>query len=339
MKPIETLAVGLETSVGALLLVYATFLISTRRDRSAATLSLAALCAAIAIMMGANLLIEMLAWPIFTDIGLFVDLVAPALVLSLVQYARSPAPAVRPAALLNLIPAVAGLFAWKASLLSSMDPYVIACWSAYLAASIWIFVRHRPAYGSSRTRRLLTAVLVFSLIVLGLRVGLAQRGATGGSFLYSQTYILVLCVCLVGACLVLFAALRSTANRSNPIATYATRRDNGLEFDSLENRLQAALGARVYLDPNLNLDGLARRLDAPPRLVSRLINERHGENVSAFLNRLRVEAATQLLMADPPRSIKAVMYDAGFLSKSIFNGEFRRHTGLSPSEFRRRATD
>ena len=337
MTPLEALAVGLEAAVGVLLLLYASFLVSNRRDRSPASLLLAALCAAIAVMMGSNLMIQMVGWPVFTDISLFVDLLAPALVLGLVRQARSPPPRLAAAAALNLLPAVAGLAAWKASRIAAMDPYVIGCWTAYLGWAAWSFARHRAAYGSAATRRLLIAVLGFSTAVLGLRVLLALEASAQGSFLHSTAYLVVLSICLAAACLILFAALGRAPGRSGLLATYAAPPEREAEMAGLEARLQAALAARIFLDPNLTLDGLAQALDAPPRLVSRLINERHGSNVAAFLNRRRVEVAAELLLAAPDQAIKAVMYDAGFVSKSLFNAAFQRQMGVSPSAFRRRA--
>ena len=337
MSPLAALAVGLEAAVGVLLLLYASFLASNRRDRSAASLLLAALCAAIAVTMGSNLMVQLLGWPVFTDLSLFVDLLAPALILGLVRQARSPPPRLRPAAALNLLPAAIGLVAWKLSRIGSMDPYVIGCWTAYLAAAAWSFARHRAAYGPAATRRLLIAVLGFSTVVLALRVLLALQASAQGSFLQSSAYLMVLSVCLAAACLVLFAALRSGPGRAGLLARYAAGPEQTAALESLETRLQAALAARIFLDPALTLDGLARALDAPPRLVSRLINERHGSNVAAFLNRRRVEVAAELLLAAPDQPIKTVMYDAGFVSKSLFNEAFQRQMGVSPSAFRRRA--
>jgi AraC-like DNA-binding protein len=337
MTPLAALAVGLEAAVGVLLLLYASFLASNRRDRSAASLLLAALCAAIAVTMGSNLMVQTLGWPVFTDISLFVDLLAPALVLGLVRQARSPPPRLGPVAWLNVLPAAAGLAAWKASRIAAMDPYVIGCWAAYLGWAAWSFARHRAAYGSAATRRLLIAVLGFSTAVLGLRVLLALQASAQGSFLHSTAYLAVLSICLAAACLILFAALSSGPGRSGLFARYAAGPGREAELESLEARLQAALAARIFLDPNLTLEGLAQALEAPPRLVSRLINARHGSNVAAFLNRRRVEVAAELLLAAPDQPIKAVMYDAGFVSKSLFNAEFQRQMGVSPSVFRQRA--
>ena len=335
MTPRQALVVALEAAVGVLLLLYATFLASNRRERSKASLLLAGLCAAIAVMMGANLLLQMLGWQVFADLTLFVDLLTPPLVLGLVQQAARPPPPLRKLDLAHLTPAIVGLTVWKAGLVSSMDLYVIGCWSLYLAWASRSFARRRDAYGSADARRLLAAVLGFSGLVLALRGLLAFQATANGSFLRAGAYLAVLGVCLVAACLILFAAL----GRVRLLAAWPAPLPHDAQLAGLEDRLQAALGARIFLDPNLSLNGLATTLGAPSRLVSRLINERYGLNVAAFLNRCRVEAAAQRLLAEPDLPIKTVMYDSGFVSKSIFNAEFQRRMGASPTAYRRQGAD
>jgi AraC-like DNA-binding protein len=235
----------------------------------------------------------------------------------------------------HLLPAIGGLALWTLGSLTSMDPYVIGVWVAYLASAARSFANRRAAYGSSGTRRLLVAVLGVSSAILALRILMAWQATAESSFLRSAPYVVVLSVCLAAACLILFAALSRAPGRSGLLASYAAPPEREAELENLEARLQAAMGRRIFLDPSLTLDDLARALDAPPRLVSRLINERHGSNVAAFLNRRRVEVAAELLLSAPDQPIKAVMYDAGFVSKSLFNAAFQRQMGVSPSAFRR----
>jgi AraC-like DNA-binding protein len=72
----------------------------------------------------------------------------------------------------------------------------------------------------------------------------------------------------------------------------------------------------------------------PARQVSQLVNARFKTNVSAFINQHRVQEAARLLCEEPDKPIKVVMFESGFKSKSIFNREFQRRMGKSPSEHR-----
>ena len=100
-----------------------------------------------------------------------------------------------------------------------------------------------------------------------------------------------------------------------------------------------ALGAlmadrQLYKDVDLNLGRLARRLNLPARRVSSAVNRIHGMSVSHYVNKYRIEEACRLLAATDT-SVIQVMMEAGFLSKSNFNREFLRLTGVSPIAWRR----
>jgi ligand-binding sensor domain-containing protein/AraC-like DNA-binding protein len=95
---------------------------------------------------------------------------------------------------------------------------------------------------------------------------------------------------------------------------------------------------RIYLDPDITLQKLAKRLKIHYNHLSRIINERFGMSFKNYINRYRVEEAKRRL-ADPAerdRNILDIMYDSGFYSKSTFNTAFRKFTGTSPSEYRKR---
>lgn len=88
---------------------------------------------------------------------------------------------------------------------------------------------------------------------------------------------------------------------------------------------------KPYLDPDLTLARLARKLTLPAKQLSAAINRGKGENVSRYINRLRIEEACRLLLAGA--SVTAAMLDAGFNTKSNFNREFLRVTGQSPTQW------
>lgn len=93
----------------------------------------------------------------------------------------------------------------------------------------------------------------------------------------------------------------------------------------------------LYLEPELNLARLARKVGLPARRVSQAINQHAGMNVSQYVNQLRICQAAQWLLADD-RSITEIMQAAGFTTKSNFNREFLRIYGVNPSEWRRQQT-
>ena len=58
---------------------------------------------------------------------------------------------------------------------------------------------------------------------------------------------------------------------------------------------------RVYRDPDLNLDRLARKATLPARQISAAINRATGKNVSQFVNDFRIaESCSLLVETDSP---------------------------------------
>lgn len=332
----QALATALEAAVGVLLGIYAISLATNRRARTTASRLLAALCAIVAVIMGCNLLRQFVSWPLLIDAGLAGDLLAAPLILGLVQHGRDTQAPLDGWAAFHCLPALFGLTLWKSGLVQSMDGYVIACWACYLGVAAWLFLRHLSAYGSTATRRLLAILLAVAAVVLGLRVLLARSTTAQAPFLASPFYILVLGVCLAVACAMLFSALNASGRGRAWGAGTAAARVDVAELKSVDARLQSALTARIFLDPHLTLERLAEALDAPPRLVSHLINEKHGVNVKTLLNQRRVAIAAGLLRDQPDRPIKTIMYDFGFVSRSQFNEAFQRQLGLSPSAYRQK---
>jgi AraC-like DNA-binding protein len=90
----------------------------------------------------------------------------------------------------------------------------------------------------------------------------------------------------------------------------------------------------LYRDPDLTLERLARRVGIPGRQISGAVNRIHGRNVSQFVNEYRVNAVRRQLITtrDP---VTTIMLESGFGTKSNFNREFLRVTGMTPSEYRR----
>ncbi|MBK7223520.1 MAG: AraC family transcriptional regulator [Saprospiraceae bacterium] len=94
---------------------------------------------------------------------------------------------------------------------------------------------------------------------------------------------------------------------------------------------------RPYLNPDLNINTLAFNLGVTEKTLSQTINSIMGANFSDYINSYRIEFVRQKLEEDKDRSmsIKEVMYEAGFNSRSVFNTAFKKKTGLTPSEYQK----
>lgn len=90
---------------------------------------------------------------------------------------------------------------------------------------------------------------------------------------------------------------------------------------------------RSYLEPELSLFDLARRIGVPSNYLSQTLNEHIGENFFDHVNRWRVEAALPLLRAGD-RSVLDIALEVGFNSRSTFYKAFRKVTGHTPGSYR-----
>lgn len=96
---------------------------------------------------------------------------------------------------------------------------------------------------------------------------------------------------------------------------------------------------KPFLEAGLSVDALAKKLETSPRQLSSLINRELKQNFFEYINQHRVEEAKRLLdlPSNTRNRINEIIYDAGFNSKSSFNNIFKKHTGLTPSQFKKRS--
>ena len=130
-------------------------------------------------------------------------------------------------------------------------------------------------------------------------------------------------------------ALVLVLHRSGPLGWVAARfRPAGSNAD-LSDRLEAHMRERQpHLDPELNIARLARQLGVPQRQLSETVNTAHGISFSVWVSQWRVEAAKQIMRAEPEKGLLDVLHESGFQSKSSFNKTFKELTGQTPSAWR-----
>jgi AraC-like DNA-binding protein len=102
-------------------------------------------------------------------------------------------------------------------------------------------------------------------------------------------------------------------------------------------RLEAATSrVEVVLDDAFSLAALARAVGTPSYRLSRYFNSRLRTTFPAWRNALRIRYVQRRLVERPDLPITAIAIEAGYASKTAFNEQFRRVSGMRPSEYRRR---
>ena len=85
-----------------------------------------------------------------------------------------------------------------------------------------------------------------------------------------------------------------------------------------------------------SLADVARELGMGESRFSRFFRNATGNNFTDFVNRLRINRASHLLM-ESDRLISQICYEVGFNNVANFNRRFLEIRGMTPSEFRRQA--
>ena len=78
---------------------------------------------------------------------------------------------------------------------------------------------------------------------------------------------------------------------------------------------------------------LSRSLGLTPAYFCRLFHEKTGMHFSTFLTTTRMENAKELLVENPMMSLQEISSACGYPNKNYFCQVFKKHVGLSPSEY------
>ncbi|MGN0971922.1 MAG: helix-turn-helix domain-containing protein, partial [Aristaeellaceae bacterium] len=127
------------------------------------------------------------------------------------------------------------------------------------------------------------------------------------------------------------SALREHYGRlCESLADEIARANRGQE-ESLIDRIRACV-AEHYTDPNLNVNTISDLLSMNASYISRAFADKTGETLSAYLQRIRIEAALPLIRAGQP--IAGVMERTGYANVTTFNRAFKKEMGMTPGLYR-----
>ena len=92
-----------------------------------------------------------------------------------------------------------------------------------------------------------------------------------------------------------------------------------------------------YLQANLTIDKLATQLGIDSLDLSWTLNHYLNLHFFDYINKHRIEAATRVMAADNNhhKTLLEILYEVGFNSKSSFNTAFKKHQGVTPSQYRK----
>ena len=92
---------------------------------------------------------------------------------------------------------------------------------------------------------------------------------------------------------------------------------------------------RPFLNPNLNLKLLSKAMNISERQISNAVNQNSEQNFYSYINQYRVKTVKEMLANNEQLkySIVGIGEAAGFNSKSSFYTNFKKVTGITPSQY------
>lgn len=105
------------------------------------------------------------------------------------------------------------------------------------------------------------------------------------------------------------------------------------------NNILLEFQTRRYFSENLaSLSELSKKIGESPHHVSQVINEKLNVSFFELLASYRVEEAKRILSGDKKNkyTIEEISEMVGYNSKTSFNNAFKKNTGQTPSEFRKK---
>lgn len=93
---------------------------------------------------------------------------------------------------------------------------------------------------------------------------------------------------------------------------------------------------KAFCDEDITLTSLARELNISQHQLSEILNLKLKKNFNTFINEYRIKEAQKYLLQDSKRSVLSIATAVGFETSSAFYSAFKKFTGLSPSQFRKK---
>jgi AraC-like DNA-binding protein len=204
------------------------------------------------------------------------------------------------------------------------------------------YAKNRPQRNTDREKAVLFEIRFFVVASVVLWIGAMVRYVTD----YSGNLVLPLGVSVLIYAMA-YLHMRRPAATTTEKAEPATRKYEKSTLTAersqkyLERVIRSMEQDKAFNDGELTVQKLADRLAIPAHHLSQTINEGLGQTFFDFINSYRVDEAKRKLV-DPAckhLSVLGIAEAVGFTSKSSFNSVFKKHTNMTPSEFRKAVSE
>jgi AraC-like DNA-binding protein len=232
-----------------------------------------------------------------------------------------------------------------------LRPLIFAYVFGYLFLAARVLIRHRALYKEQQASTGLAELTWLRISVVGtllmavtglLHQLLIRRWPL--AWLDTALIAVQAIAAFAFGLLFLVQALRQSARAPAPVVLsqtdedkYGPHRLNDEELRAHARQIDACLEAHpMYLQGSISIGDLAEQLPMTARELSQTLNRHYQLSFFDFINRHRCEHAKRLLAERENASVIEIQLDSGFSSKSSFHAAFKKCTGMTPLEYRRR---
>ncbi len=129
--------------------------------------------------------------------------------------------------------------------------------------------------------------------------------------------------------------VRELVNKSNS-SDISEIANTESELDEIVLLKKHMMDEEPYLDASLTIEDLSKQMNFETKDLSILINHHLNKHFFDFVNGYRIKKAMDILKNPEKKdlTILEILYEVGFNSKSSFNTAFKKHTNLTPTQFR-----
>lgn len=120
--------------------------------------------------------------------------------------------------------------------------------------------------------------------------------------------------------------------------TYDTKASVCEQDRNILNQLQKVMERdKLYLNPGLDMQNLARAVGTNRSTLSHVINNYLHQNFATYLNRYRIREAIQLLSDSQyfDYKIEVIGEMCGYNNRQVFHAAFKKEMGITPTHFRK----
>lgn len=135
--------------------------------------------------------------------------------------------------------------------------------------------------------------------------------------------------------IVLVAKEKKVTSEEKEEAAPTEKASDGFESLPLREQIEHLMNVeQVYLQPNLRISDLTKRLGSNRNYIYEAVNKEMGMSFSEYVNRRRVLHSQQLMKQNPDMLLGEVAVKSGFSSSVSFYRAFKKYVGCAPKEWK-----